>query len=253
MTIDDETSLLIMAYHDGELSPAETLAMERRFASEPALRAFADDLQKLSGRLKMTLSADPAPPEELRAKIIKEIGFAEALPVRPVSQSWMALAATLLVGMIAGGGLVAALTFGSGSPRQSLTDGLLAAHLRGLSAPQPFDIASSDRHVVKPWFNGKTAISPTAPDLGANGFALIGGRVDIADGAPVPTLVYRHDRHIISVTVLPRQGASAQGGQTHDGSNIESWDLGDLTYWAVSDLNKSDLQQFVTDFKAAAQ
>jgi anti-sigma factor RsiW len=251
LSIDDETILLVAAYHDGELSPSETLSMEKRLAAEPELRALAADLRSLSSRLTDILPAD-GPPDELGARIISETGLSDMTAPRDQRMPvWMALAASLLIGVIIGGGIVAGINFGTTSSQEATLDVVYAAHLRSLVAPQPFDIASSDRHVVKPWFNGRTAIAPATPDLASVGFPLIGGRVDIVAGSPVPVLVYRHDRHIISVTVLPRQPGTSPSEGSHDGSNIHRWDAGDLTYWAVSDLNNGDLRQFITAFQSA--
>ena len=109
--------------------------------------------------------------------------------------------------------------------------------------------ASSDRHVVKPWFNGRTTVAPDAPDLTAEGFPLVGGRIDVVDGKTVPTMVYRSDRHMISVTVVPKVDEASSLEDRRDGSNLESWDVGDLRYWAVSDLNTQDLRRFVNLFR----
>lgn len=103
--------------------------------------------------------------------------------------------------------------------------------------------------MVKPWFNGRTIIAPDAPDLSERGYPLVGGRIDIVDGKPVPTLVYRHDRHVISVTVVPATGDAPAGEERRDGTFIERWSAGDLTYWAVSDLNARDLRSFVALYR----
>ena len=101
-----------------------------------------------------------------------------------------------------------------------------------------------------PWFNGRTTVAPDAPDLAEQGFPLVGGRVDIVGGAPVPTLVYRKDRHVISVTVVPGADGPGPGEERRDGSTLERWRLGDLTYWAVSDLNLRDLRAFGDLFRS---
>jgi len=249
--MDDETVLLLTAYQDGELSASETLAMERRLASEPELRALADDLHMLSAQLKTVLPGHP-PAEELRARVISTIGFVDEVATARPARQWLSIAASLLIGIFVGGALVT-LTNVAGSARRETSKEIYAAHLRSLIAPQPFDIASSDRHVVKPWFNGKTAIAPSAPDLTSAGFPLIGGRIDIVAGVPVPVLIYRHDQHIISVTALLRQAGMSEDEASEGGSTIESWILGGMTYWAVSDLNGADLRRFVGAFKAASQ
>ncbi|WP_010685719.1 anti-sigma factor family protein [Methylobacterium mesophilicum] len=262
MIDDDETLLLLGAYLDGELSPGEVLAMERRLAAEPGLRAAAERLRGLSAGLRETLARPPSP-ASLRGRVIAEVGFSDPPPGRNLWHrpwrgfwmgswmgSWPALAATLLLGLAGGA------TLGGGAFRLDRPDAVatgaavLAGHLRGLAAPQPFDIASSDRHVVKPWFNGRTTVAPDAPDLADQGFPLVGGRIDIVGGAPVPTLVYRKDRHVISVTVVPATDGPGPGQERRDGSTIERWRLGDLTYWAVSDLNLRDLRAFVDLFRS---
>lgn len=251
MSLDDETILMVTAYQDGELSPSEMLLMERRIASEPNVRALVEELQELSLRLQDTLPGEPVP-ETLRGRIISEVGFSEEPPAPRRPPQWLPIAASLLIGALVGGGVVAGLDWSNHSAERSIPDTVFEAHLRSLAAPQPFDIASSDRHVVKPWFNGKVVVAPSAPDLASAGFPLIGGRVDIVSGTTAPVLVYRHDRHIISVTVLPRIPAASDVEESRDGSNIVRWTIGDLSYWAVSDLNGADLRQFVAAFRAAS-
>ena len=249
MTGDDETLLLLSAYVDGELSPGEVLAMERRLAAEPDLRAQAERLRGLSGAVRATLAEVPAP-KSLRARIVQQVGFADPEPHRSRRGSWPALAATLVAGITIGASLGGVVPLGTAEAPSQPADAILAGHLRGLAAPQPFDIASSDGHVVKPWFNGRTVIAPDAPDLSERGYSLVGGRIDIVAGKPMPTLVYRHDRHVISVTVVPMAGDASAGEERRDGTFIAHWSAGDLIYWAVSDLNARDLRGFVELYRA---
>jgi anti-sigma factor RsiW len=126
---------------------------------------------------------------------------------------------------------------------------LVASHMRSLMASQPFDIASSDRHTVKPWFNGKLPESPRVVDLAPLGFPLVGGRIDVIGLTPVPTLVYRHRLHVISLTALPSR-LGAVPPRAIDGYNIVDWTDGDITYWAVSDVSAPDLEEFARAFRA---
>jgi anti-sigma factor RsiW len=133
--------------------------------------------------------------------------------------------------------------------RENVANQVVAGHIRSLLAPQPFDMASSDRHTVKPWFTARLPASPQVPDLAAQGFALLGGRVDVIGHDPVATIVYKHAAHTVSLTTLrPGQSVSAQAIA---GYNIRSWSDPDFTYVAVSDLPSADLVTFERAFTAA--
>lgn len=277
MTVDRETLLLLTAYHDGALSAGEILAFERRLAAEPDLKQSLDELARLKTALSGTFASQPAAPEALRAKILAGVGGADrttpeakakavaevAGPTEladrqpPLRQSvWpsrAALAASLAIGAVLGALIMPAVDrFGGGNGVQgrSVLDAVVDDHLRALAAAQPFEIASSDRHVVKPWFNGRTTIAPSAPDLADQGYPLIGGRVDVIDGQSVPSLVYRHDRHIISVTITPLPPEPQDGAEKgREGTVVESWRDGRLAYWAASDLNAADMRRFAELFR----
>src|SRR5205814_2915569 len=120
--------------------------------------------------------------------------------------SWRALAASVALAAIVGSGSTY-LTLGPqrGDP---VADAVVAGHIRALMAPQAFDVASSDRHTVKPWFNGRIPEAPRVVDLARDGYPLVGGRLDVIAHTPVPTLVYRHRLHLISLTAMPRGGVA---------------------------------------------
>ena len=117
-------------------------------------------------------------------------------------------------------------------------------------APQPIDVASSDRHTVKPWFNGRIAQAPRVVDLARDGFALVGGRIDVIGSAPVATLVYRKRQHLISLSAVPVDGR-AGARRTINGYNLVGWNESGMTYWAVSDLGAGEVDAFVNAFRAA--
>lgn len=256
---------MLGAYLDGELSPGETLEMERRLEAEPELRRLRDELSGLSGSIRDLVAETPVP-DHLSDSVRRQFAEVRALPQaqprppwkpQPAVQrrerpSWQAIAAALLIGLFAGGPLGYGLSHLTERPATGpIEDAIFANHLRGLAAPEPFDIASSDRHTVKPWFNGRTAIAPDAPDLAAQGFPLVGGRVDIVAGKPVPTLVYRRRQHVISVTVVSKSEGVPPGPARHEGSRIERWTAGDLDYFAASDLNAKELGEFAALFRSA--
>ena len=114
------------------------------------------------------------------------------------------------------------------------------------------DVASSDKHTVKPWFAGRTDLSPPGVDLAAQGFPLIGGRLDLIEGNPIPALVYRAGKHIINVFVLPAGLSEHAEELTRRGYNLRHWSQGDLGYWAVSDASADEFAKFERAFRAAS-
>jgi anti-sigma factor RsiW len=132
--------------------------------------------------------------------------------------------------------------------REEVARQIVAGHIRGLLAPQPFDIASSDRHTVKPWFTSHLPESPQVPDLAGQGFVLVGGRVDVVGHDPVATIVYKHAKHTVSLTTLPT--GQSVSDQTIAGYNVRSWSDPEFTYIAVSDIPPEDLASFERAFSA---
>jgi anti-sigma factor RsiW len=251
LTIDNDSWILLNSYHDGELSPVETLAMEERLRREPELAASLAALQNLSKQARASVPGGPAP-DTLRASVLAAIGgpdLEERAPdarMTTRSPAWLAIAASLIVGAVVGAaaGIFGATYVMAPETPNAVAGEIASAHLRALIAPLPFDVASSDSHVVKPWFNGKTTIAPTTPDFAAQGFPLIGGRIDIIAGKAVPVMVYKRNRHTISVTVTEEGRSQPPATQAIEGTNILPFAGAGLTYWAVSDLNPTELRQF---------
>jgi anti-sigma factor RsiW len=242
----DEAALLLHAYHDGELDPANMLAVEGRLASDPALARESDAIAALRRALRQQLPREPAP-AHLRQRIARAVA-----PSRVgAAPSWRALAASLV--------LVAALSSGATwfavrpAPGDLALQAAVDGHLRALMAPAPIDVSSSDRHTVKPWFNGRIPQAPRVVDLTQDGFPLIGGRIDVVERTGVPTLVYRHRQHLISLVAVPiASGATAAPTQRSvQGYNVVGWRADGIAYWAVSDLSAADLDKFARLFRDA--
>ena len=135
---------------------------------------------------------------------------------------------------------------------QRLLGDIVSAHVRSLQADHLTDVRTSDQHSVKPWFNGKADIAPPVVDLTAKGFLLLGGRLDYIDGQAVPSIVYRRRTHVINLFVA--QGAPSETReprlQSLQGFNIQRWTAQGLEFFAISDLNAEELQEFTDKFQA---
>src|SRR5262249_21519470 len=133
------------------------------------------------------------------------------------------------------------------SSEQQLTQEIVASHVRSLMASHVTDVLSTDQHTVKPWFNGKIDFSPPVKDLAAQDFPLIGGRLDYVGGRSVAALVFQRHKHIINVFAWPAKEADSKPVvfAPSQGYNLIHWTKSGMTFWAVSDLNPAELQQFV--------
>jgi anti-sigma factor RsiW len=261
MTDDpDDRILRLNAALDGELDPMSALELERELRADPALAAQYRRLEAL--RLAIGRHA----PREGAPKALVDRIAALAAPVAPPSiatfapprrPAWsgvraLALAASFAVlGFAVGVGLTTLRMQGAS---QGVAENLVSDFARAAIAGQPFDVASSDRHTVKPWLAGRTTVSASIVDLASQGFPLAGGRVAVVDRIPAPTLVYSHGEHLVALTELPldARGARAGGGiETIDGYHVARWSDANLSYVAVSDMDEKALADFVAAFRQA--
>jgi anti-sigma factor RsiW len=240
----DDPFLLVHAYCDGELDPANALALERRMTEDPRLAAERDRIEALKRVMAKLKPAAMAPPA-LRGRIERAVGLRRPA-VRP---TWSALAASVVVAAVVSVGA----TWSVLAPGRSglVTDEMVGNHIRALMAAQPFDVASSDRHTVKPWFNGKIVESPRVVDLASDGFPLVGGRIDVIAMTPVPSLVYRYQKHMISVTQMQGLGPPPRERDA-EGYHVIGWTEGGVSYWAVSDVGLPQLEKFAELFRNAS-
>jgi anti-sigma factor RsiW len=249
LMLNEDPTLPIHAYLDGELDPTNALAVETRMATNPALAGECERIEALQRLIREHLPREAAPPG-LRARVEAAVGMRRTRTRFANMQfSWRALAASIVVTAILAGSSTSILL----SPSRSglVQDSVVDAHIRSLMASQPIDVASSDRHTVKPWFNGRIPQAPRVVDLAKEDFPLVGGRIDVVGEVPVPTLVYRRAKHTISLTAIPASGRpdSAPVVSAISGYNMVRWTEGGVTYWTVSDVAPVDLQKFAELFR----
>jgi anti-sigma factor RsiW len=254
----NERLLRLNAALDGELDAMGSLEFERELRDNPALAAEYRRLTELRDAVRRHAPREAAPQaltDRIAALAPPQATVPNATVVPFRRRAWLnsralAMAASFAVlGFAVGAGLTSLRTpAGSSDVAQHLVSDFARAEIAG----QPFDVASSDRHTVKPWLANRTTVSGTIVDLAPEGFPLVGGRVAIVDRVPAPTLVYRHNEHVVAVTELPvdAKGARGAGGvETIDGYHVARWSDPNLAYVAVSDMDEKALGEFVEAFR----
>jgi anti-sigma factor RsiW len=153
-------------------------------------------------------------------------------------RSWGALAAAILIAS------TLSIRFMQRRGEDRLEEQAISSHVRAMMTGHTMDVVSTDRHTVKPWFNGRIDFSPPVKDLAQRGFPLVGGRVDYLNGRSVATLVYQRRKHVIDLFIWPAKAGDAIGQESSKGFNVIRWSDGGMFFVAVSDLNKTELEQF---------
>jgi anti-sigma factor RsiW len=231
---------------DGELDAVNAVQFERHIAGCAACAAEYRRQKELRAAIRRPELFYRAP-EHLRRAIENAIpsGVARRTEAAPW---WRRLFADWRVGAGMSLALAASLalfivTTGS---NDKLQEELIAGHIRSLQADHLTDVATSDQHTVKPWFNGKLDVSPPVVDLAGGGFPLTGGRLDYVDGRAAAVLVYRRHQHVINLFVWPDEGAAdaPPRASSHRGYNLIHWTHGELSFWAVSELNLDEMREF---------
>ena len=247
----DEIRPRLDAYVDGELDESERAVLHEHIADCPQCGPEAAALERLRDGIRQAARVYRAS-ESLRSQIrfaLRREAAASARLTRS-TPGWLAYAASILVAVAVGSGGTLLIT--GERQEDAVANELIDSHLRSLLADHLTDVASSDKHTVKPWFAGRTELSPPGVDLAAEGFPLVGGRLDLIEGKPVPALVYRAGKHVINVFVMPDEAHEFAETVTRRGYTLRHWNHGDLGYWAVSDAAPDEFAKFEHAFRAAA-
>jgi len=237
---------------DGELDAANSLAFERDLATDETLRGVQASGEVLRATLRAHAPRECAP-ESLRKRVLA-IAEPQAAPRRsPVQLRGMALAASFVAVAFLAGYFLGVRQNASADDLalRPLVDSYARAEISG----QPFDVASSDRHTVKPWLASRLTLGAEVVDIADMGFPLAGGRVDIVHQAPVATLVYRRREHWIDVSELPRgkeEAAKEVEASMLDGFRVRRWRDAARVYVAISDIDAGELDSFVSAFRRKA-
>ena len=244
----DDNHILIHGLLDQELDLETATLLEQQIKLQPALaseyEAAAAVKSKLEGLPMPGVSEDflnrisnMQPPPQVRSQMF---------------EGWQRLAASLVFAAALSSGITYAMF--ARPAGFDTADAVAASHRRSLLAASPIDVASSDSHTVKPWLDARIGVSPPAIDMKTDGFALLGGRVDVIGDRTMPTLVYQHKEHLISVVAGPlRFGDAALVAPQHlnaGGMNMVQMSESGFAYWVVSDMEWKTLDEFVADYRS---
>ncbi len=233
------------AYVDGELTLSDRRDLEEHLDDCDACTSRLDNMRALQ---KLIRSADHRnAPATLKRNIQKQMKDYTGEDNKSTGWlGWIGIAG----GSLALGSLTTwiIMTFmlATSLPLQ-LVDEIISSHVQSLMVDHVTDVMSTDKHTIKPWFNGRIDYSPNIRNLESNGFELVGGRLDYIQGKAVSALVYKRREHIINFFVLNNTTDRSQLALNtiqRQGYNLIHWSSGRLDYWVISDLNEKELTEF---------
>lgn len=242
---------LIQPYADGELDAARIPELEQHLRDCPACAPALRNIQNLKKAVRNEALFFAAPVElerRLRAELNSQIKISAA---RKFGRwNWLTVATgSVAVICLA---MLLALTLNRPSAQDQLAREIVSSHIRSLMASHALDVASTDQHTVKPWFDGKVDFAPPVRDLAAQGFPLIGGRLDYVGGRTVAALVFQRHKHLINLFIWPANEIHS-GPMIRpplQGYNLVHWSGEGMTFWAVSDVNAAELLEFCKTWAA---
>jgi anti-sigma factor RsiW len=242
----EDAHLLLHALIDGELDAGHAREVEGHAAICAGCAAALRDYRQMHQALGAAALRYEAPAALRR-------GIDKALPAprqdAPSRRTWLkgfALGSAVSAA-IAASALVFVVRM---DQDQRLASEVISAHLRSLQADHLTDVQSTDQHTIKPWFNGRLDLAPPVIDLTAQGFTLVGGRLDYIDGRAVPTIVYQRRNHVINLFVTQASSGAAKTERVQ-GFSIRRWTWSGLEFWAISDIGADELQEFSEKFETA--
>jgi anti-sigma factor RsiW len=239
------------AYVDGELPPDEVARVEQHLRTCSDCARAHRKLVDTSTQVKAALMRYEAPDvlkARIRASLVSDPGEL-AVPRRSLPVAWgtrwsRTIAAAAVVAIASSAVTLVAVK--QKTAAASVENQVLASHIRSLMPGHLTDVASTDQHNVKPWFNGRVNVSPDVPRLDSLGYPLVGGRVDYIDGHNVASVVYSRRQHVINVFSWPTPNTPdlASTTSSNSGYHLIRTRRNGVEVWIVSDVNLRELQSF---------
>jgi len=230
-----ETSHLIGPFVDDELDARSVIDVETHLARCAACAQERSELLALreTARERLPRFDPPEGLEERLFRAARKSGPRRRLPWRQGALVLAAACATVVATSVL-------------RPHDEPADEIVDAHVRSLQAEHLTDVASSDQHTVKPWFQGRIDFAVPARDFSGHGFVLTGGRLDVLEGRPAAALVYRRRQHLLNLFVSPASADEPRRDLVVRGYRISTWTQEGLRYRLVSDIAPSESDELVS-------
>jgi len=242
-------------YLDGELPEGEMRAFDAHVRGCPS--CSADALTRVQMKRAVLLAGKRfTPSAEFRKRIQESVAPQPRPPVGlGFGLRWMLAAAAVILVV----GTLTASYVRSRSSRDQIYSEVADLHVATLASSSPVDVVSTDRHTVKPWFQGKIPFAFNLPELQNTEFSLLGGRMTYLDQTPGAHLIYDLRKHHISVLVFQERSLKLSAGWDEAllapkrlPFNMETWSQGGLRYFVIGDTSEADIDSLAKLFKAAS-
>ena len=241
----EESRMFLAAYLDDELDVTGSLRVQKHLLECAQCRRAQDEHIALRAALRdPELYAEPSAAFSGRLQAsVRRAAKEEARKDRVAWWAWPKWTLAAAVVLVIALAMLVMVNRGGTSRDRILASEVVSAHIRSLQPGHLVDVASSDHHTVKPWFQGKLDFSPPVADLAPSGWTLTGGRLDYLDGHPAAALIYARRLHQINVFVWPNRGGADETvhEESAQGYQVLHWTTAGMTYWVVSDLNPAEL------------
>jgi anti-sigma factor RsiW len=236
-------------YLDGELSEAEIRTFDAHVRNCPSCSAGA--LTRVQMKRAVQVAGKRfAPSAEFRRRMQQKIA---PKPQRSLSLGWIFAAVAAVILAV---GTLTSTYLGTRSGRDQMFSEIADLHVTTLASSSPVDVISTDRHTVKPWFQGKIPFAFNLPELQNSEFSLLGGRMTYLDQTPGAHLMYDVRKHHISVFVFQERALPAKLENSFSPRglpfNLETWSQGGLRYFVIGDASAADINSLAKLFKAAS-
>lgn len=244
----EEVRLFLDTYLDGELDSARQLEVEEHLALCPTCRSLVEERREFRSFFAANVACDKAPPQ-LEARVLAVVRRTQAQQKPPLSwQPWVYATAAAVVSVFL------ALKFFFPDAERALFQQAVSRHSYSLSGEHLVDVASPNPAVVKPWLTARLNFAPPVVGSPASGYSLVGGRIDVIQNRSVATLVYKHDKDVVTLFCWP-PGKEHLSETEHsiEGYRVYTWSDAQCNYILVSQLSDRAMDELTDSFRVHVQ